>query len=117
MTPARRAPGLAQASSATALAAAATSSERSDSRPAAAKPVHASDVVDEPSGRRRRLRQPAPTALARMAPMGAGIDATRRRSQANVDRGTPYGLCGSGRHHPGADCECRQYHGRHRADG
>ena len=31
------------------LAVAAMSSERLDSRPAAAKPVHASDIVDEPS--------------------------------------------------------------------
>jgi uncharacterized protein (DUF697 family) len=67
------------------LAVAATSSERLDSRPAAAKPVHASDIIDEP-----------PSALVRMAPMGAGIDAPRRRMQANsiVERHTAYAAVG-----------------------
>ena len=77
------------------LAVAATSSERLDSRPAAAKPVHASDIVDEPSGAPAQASPASPTALVHMAP-GAGIDATRRRSQANsiVERHTAYAAVG-----------------------
>ena len=77
------------------LAVAATSSERLDSRPAAAKPVHASDIVDEPSGAAVQASPVSPTALVHMAP-GAGIDATRRRSQANsiVERHTAYAAVG-----------------------
>ena len=78
------------------LAVAATSSERLDSRPAAAKPVHASDIVDEPSGAPAQASPASPSALVRMAPMGAGIDAPRRRTQANsiVERHTAYAAVG-----------------------
>jgi uncharacterized protein (DUF697 family) len=78
------------------LAVAATSSERLDSRPAAAKPVHASDIIDEPPGASAQASPASPTALVHMAPMGAGIDATRRRSQANsiVERHTAYAAVG-----------------------
>ncbi len=77
------------------LAVAATSSERLDSRPAAAKPVHASDIIDEPPGAAAQASPASPTALVHMAP-GAGIDATRRRSQANsiVERHTAYAAVG-----------------------
>ena len=77
------------------LAVAATSSERLDSRPAAAKPVHASDIIDEPPGAAVQASPVSPTALVHMAP-GAGIDATRRRSQANsiVERHTAYAAVG-----------------------
>ena len=73
------------------LAVAATSSERLDSRPAAAKPVHASEMLDEPPEAVAEASPASPTALVHMAP-GAGIDATRRRSQANsiVERHTAY---------------------------
>jgi uncharacterized protein (DUF697 family) len=72
-----------------ALAAPAPSSERSDSWAAAAKPVHVSDVVEADS-------LPAPPVLARTTPLGAGINATRRRSQANaiVERHTAYAAVG-----------------------
>ena len=45
---------------------------------------------------RRATSSPAPAALARTAPMGAGIDATRRRSQANaiVERHAAYAAVG-----------------------
>ena len=78
------------------LAVAATSSERLDSRPAAAKPVHASDIVDEPSGAPAQASPASPSALVRMAPTGAGIDAPRRRTQANsiVERHTAYAAVG-----------------------
>jgi uncharacterized protein (DUF697 family) len=78
------------------LAVAATSSERLDSRPAAAKPVHASDIIDEPPGASAQASPASPTALVHMAPMGARIDATRRRSQANsiVERHTAYAAVG-----------------------
>ena len=74
------------------LAVAATSSERLDGRPAAAKPVHASDIIDEPPG----ASPASPSALVRMAPTGAGIDARRRRTQANsiVERHTAYAAVG-----------------------
>ena len=77
------------------LAVAATSSERLDSRPAAAKPMHASDIIDEPPGAAAQAPPASPTALVHMAP-GAGIDATRRRSQANsiVERHTAYAAVG-----------------------
>ena len=77
------------------LAVAATSSERLDTRPAAAKPVHASDIIDEPPGAAVQASPVSPTALVHMAP-GAGIDATRRRSQANsiVERHTAYAAVG-----------------------
>jgi uncharacterized protein (DUF697 family) len=77
------------------LAVAATSSERLESRPAAAKPVHASDIIDEPPGAPAQASPASPTALVHMAP-GAGIDATRRRSQANsiVERHTAYAAVG-----------------------
>jgi uncharacterized protein (DUF697 family) len=78
------------------LAVAATSSERLDSRPAAAKPVQASDIIDEPPGSSAQASPASPAALVHMAPMGAGIDATRRRSQANsiVERHTAYAAVG-----------------------
>jgi uncharacterized protein (DUF697 family) len=78
------------------LAVAATSSERLDSRSAAAKPVHASDIIDEPPEASAQASPASPTALVHMAPMGAGIDATRRRSQANsiVERHTAYAAVG-----------------------
>jgi uncharacterized protein (DUF697 family) len=77
------------------LAVAATSSERLDSRPAAAKPVHASEMLDEPPEAAAQASPASPAALVHMAP-GAGIDATRRRSQANsiVDRHTAYAAVG-----------------------
>ena len=77
------------------VAVAATSSERLDSRPAAAKPVHASDIIDEPPGAAAQAPPASPTALVHMAP-GAGIDATRRRSQANsiVERHAAYAAVG-----------------------
>jgi uncharacterized protein (DUF697 family) len=78
------------------LAVAATSSERLDSRPAAAKPVHASGIIDEPPGAPAQASPASPSALVRMAPMGAGIDAPRRRMQANsiVERHTAYAAVG-----------------------
>jgi hypothetical protein len=78
------------------LAVAGTSSERLDSRPAAAKPVHASDIIDEPPGAPAQASPASPPALVRMAPMGAGIDAPRRRTQANsiVERHTAYAAVG-----------------------
>jgi uncharacterized protein (DUF697 family) len=78
------------------VAVAPTSSERFDSRPSAAKPVHASDMLDEPPRAPAQASPASPTALVRMAPMGAGIDATRRRSQANsiVERHTAYAAVG-----------------------
>jgi uncharacterized protein (DUF697 family) len=77
------------------VAVAATSSERLDSRPATAKPMHASDIVDAPPGAAAQTPPATPTALVHMAP-GAGIDATRRRSQANsiVERHTAYAAVG-----------------------
>jgi uncharacterized protein (DUF697 family) len=77
------------------VAVAATSSERLDSRPATAKPMHASDIIDEPPGAAAQAPPASPTALVHMAP-GAGIDATRRRSQANsiVERHTAYAAVG-----------------------
>jgi uncharacterized protein (DUF697 family) len=78
------------------LAVAATSSDRLDSRPAAAKPVHASDIIDEPRGASAQASPASPTALVHVAPMGAGIDVTRRRSQADsiVERHTAYAAVG-----------------------
>jgi uncharacterized protein (DUF697 family) len=77
------------------LAVAATSSERLDSRPAAAKPVHASHTIDEPPGAPAQASPASPTALVHMTP-DAGIDATRRRSLANsiVERHTAYAAVG-----------------------
>jgi uncharacterized protein (DUF697 family) len=77
-----------------ALAAPAPSSERSDSWAAAAKPVHVSDVVEAVPAQGDSL--PAPPVLARTTPLGAGINATRRRSQANaiVERHTAYAAVG-----------------------
>jgi uncharacterized protein (DUF697 family) len=78
------------------LAIAATSSERLDGRPAAAKPAHASDIIDKPSGASAQASPASPTSLMRTAPMGAEADATRRRSQANsiVERHTAYAAVG-----------------------
>jgi len=77
------------------VAVAATSSGRLDSRPATAKPMHASDIIDAPPGAAAQAPPATPTALVHMAP-GAGIDATRRRSQANsiVERHTAYAAVG-----------------------
>ena len=78
------------------LAVAAMSSERLDSRPAAAKPVHAGDIIAEPPGASAQASPASPAALVRMAPVAAGIDATGRRSQANsiVERHTAYAAVG-----------------------
>jgi uncharacterized protein (DUF697 family) len=69
-------------------------SERPDSRAAAVKPGHVSDVVEAVPAQRRS--SPAPAALARTTPMGAGINVTQRRSQANVivERHTAYAAVG-----------------------
>ena len=69
-------------------------SERPDSRAAAVKPGHVSDVVEAVPAQGHS--SPAPAALARVTPMGAGIDVTRRRSQANVivERHTAYAAVG-----------------------
>jgi uncharacterized protein (DUF697 family) len=77
------------------VAVAATSSGRLDSRPATAKPMHASDIIDAPPGAAAQAPPATPTALVHMAP-GAGIDTTRRRSQANsiVERHTAYAAVG-----------------------
>ena len=66
--------------------------ERPDSR--AVKPGHVSDVVEAVPAQGHS--SPAPAALARVTPMGAGIDVTRRRSQANVivERHTAYAAVG-----------------------
>jgi uncharacterized protein (DUF697 family) len=74
----------------------APSSERLDSRPAAAKPVHASDIIDKAAGAPAQASAASPSALVRMAPMSAGVDATQRRSQANsiVERHTAYAAVG-----------------------
>lgn len=63
-----------------------------DSR--AVKPGHVSDVVEAVPAQGHS--SPAPAALARVTPMGAGIDVTRRRSQANVivERHTAYAAVG-----------------------
>ena len=78
------------------LAVAAPSSERLGSRPAAAKPVHAGDIIAEPPGASAQASPASPAALVRMAPVAAGIDATGRRSQANsiVERHTAYAAVG-----------------------
>ena len=57
--------------------------------------MHASDIIDEPPGAAAQASPASPTALVHMAP-GAGIDATRRRSQANsiVERHTAYAAVG-----------------------
>ena len=67
-------------------------SKRPDSR--AVKPGHVSDVVEAVPAQGHS--SPAPAALARATPMGAGIDVTRRRSQANVivERHTAYAAVG-----------------------
>jgi len=77
------------------VAVAATSSGRLDSRPATAKPMHASDIIDAPPGAAAQAPPATPTALVHMAP-GAGIDTTRRRSQANsiVEHHTAYAAVG-----------------------
>ena len=69
-------------------------SEQPDSRAAAVKPGHVSDVVEAVPAQRRS--SPAPAALARTSPMGAGINVTQRRSQANVivERHTAYAAVG-----------------------
>jgi uncharacterized protein (DUF697 family) len=66
--------------------------KRPDSR--AVKPGHVSDVVEAVPAQGHS--SPAPAALARVTPMGAGIDVTRRRSQANVivERHTAYAAVG-----------------------
>ena len=68
--------------------------ERPDSRAAAVKPGHVRDVVEAVPVQGHS--SPAPPALARVTPMGAGIDVTRRRSQANVivERHTAYAAVG-----------------------
>lgn len=68
--------------------------ERPDRRAAAVKPGHVSDVVEAVPAQRRS--SPAPAALARTSPMGAGINVTQRRSQANVivERHTAYAAVG-----------------------
>ena len=68
--------------------------ERPDSRAAAVKPGHVRDVVEAVPVQGHS--SPAPPALARATPMGAGIDVTRRRSQANVivERHTAYAAVG-----------------------
>jgi uncharacterized protein (DUF697 family) len=78
------------------LAVAPTSSERFDSRPSAGKPAHASDMLGGPPKAAARSLPVSPTALVNVAPMNAGIDATRRRSQANsiVERHTAYAAVG-----------------------
>jgi uncharacterized protein (DUF697 family) len=78
------------------LAVAASSSKPLDNRPAAAKPGHASDIIDQPTGASVQASPASPTALVRMAPMSAGSDATARRSQANsiVERHTAYAAVG-----------------------
>jgi uncharacterized protein (DUF697 family) len=67
-------------------------SKRPDSR--RVKPGHVSDVVEAVPAQGHS--SPAPAALARATPMGAGIDVTRRRSQANVivERHTAYAAVG-----------------------
>jgi uncharacterized protein (DUF697 family) len=80
-----------------ALAVAATSSEQVDSRHAATKPAQASNIIDEQPEAPVQAASPAPpTALVHTAPMGAEIDATRRRTQANsiVERHTAYAAVG-----------------------
>jgi uncharacterized protein (DUF697 family) len=69
-------------------------SERPDSRAAGVNPGHVSDVVEAVPAQRRS--SPAPAALARTTPMGAGINVTQRRSQANVivERHTAYAAVG-----------------------
>ena len=65
--------------------------ERPDRRAAAVKPGHVRDVVPA-----QRRSSPAPAAIARTTPMGAGINVTQRRSQANVivERHTAYAAVG-----------------------
>jgi uncharacterized protein (DUF697 family) len=77
-----------------AFAAPAAANKLSDSRETAAKPVRASDIVEAVPV--RAASSPAPTALARTAPVDAGIEATRRRSQANsiVERHAAYAAVG-----------------------
>jgi uncharacterized protein (DUF697 family) len=57
--------------------------------------MHASDIIDAPPGAAAQAPPATPTALVHMAP-GAGIDTTRRRSQANsiVERHTAYAAVG-----------------------
>src|SRR6185295_5751684 len=78
------------------LAVAATSSERLGSRAPAAKPMHARDIIAELPGGSAQASPASPTAVARMVPVAAGIDATRRRSQANsiVERHMAYAAVG-----------------------
>ena len=78
------------------LAVVPTSRERFDSRPSAGKPIQASDMLDGPPGAPAQASPVAPNALIRMAPVGAGIDTARRRSQANsiVERHTAYAAVG-----------------------
>lgn len=80
-----------------ALAVAGMSRQRVDGRPAAAKPVHARGIIDETPEPPVQAASPAPpTGLVRTGPMGAGIDATGRRSQANsiVERHAAYAAVG-----------------------
>jgi uncharacterized protein (DUF697 family) len=76
------------------FAAPAASTEQSDSRDAAGKPVRVSDIIEAVPV--LAASSPAPTALARTAPMDSGIEATRRRSQANsiVERHAAYAAVG-----------------------
>ena len=69
-------------------------SEQPDSRAAAVKAGHVSDVVEAVPVQGRS--SPAPSALAHTTPMDAGISVTRRRSQANVivERHTAYAAVG-----------------------
>jgi uncharacterized protein (DUF697 family) len=77
-----------------ALTAPAAPSERSDRWDAAAKPMHVSDVVETVPV--QATSSPAATALARTVQLGAGVDATQRRSQANsiVERHAAYAAVG-----------------------
>jgi uncharacterized protein (DUF697 family) len=69
-------------------------SERPDSRAAAVKAGRVSDVVEAVPVQGHS--SPAPAALARTTPLGAGINVTQRRSQANVivERHTAYAAVG-----------------------